>query len=67
MSQKGPPLGFLIFYNRMYVNKTPKGPPFAFPSLIEHGRNPLGVSKLFSELFISKCWECFKNFALFEP
>ena len=37
------------------------------PSLIEHGRHPLGVSELFSELFVDKCWECFKTFALFEP
>ena len=27
-----------------------------FPSLIEHERHPLGVSKLFSELFIKPSW-----------
>ena len=38
-----------------------------FQSLIKHERHPLGVSKLFSELFINKSWACFENFALFKP
>ena len=33
-----------------------------FPSLIEHERHPLGVSKLFSELFTNSFWACLKNF-----
>ena len=38
-----------------------------FPSLIEHEKHPLCVSKLFSELFIKTSWAYFENFALFEP
>ena len=91
MSQKGPPSSFLIFCNRMYVNKSQRVPLLHFsalcdifrkkknfkkvfflfpvgekwyPSLIENKRHLLGVSKLFSELFINTSWACFKNFAL---
>ena len=34
-----------------------------FLSLIEHERHPLGIPKLFSELFVNASWACCKNFA----
>ena len=83
-----PPQFFLIFCNRMYVNKcqrppysifwhyeifSEKNPNFSkmfcfllgkklFPIFNEHERHPLGVSKLFSELFIITSWAYFKNY-----
>ena len=40
-----------IFRKKIRIFLSPVGKK-RFPSLIEHERNPLGVSKLFSELFI---------------
>ena len=34
-----------------------------FPIFIGHEKHTLGVSKLFSELFINTSWACFKNCA----
>ena len=73
INPKGPP--FCIFWHHATFSER-KNPKFFFakiffcsqlgrkwfPSLIEHEMHPLGVSKLFFELFINTSWACFWMF-----
>ena len=73
-SQRVPPFHFSalgdvfeVFFEKIFKILFVSSREKLFSSHIEHERHTLGVSKVFSKLFMNTSWACLENSALFEP